>query len=87
METGAGLSRRDLLCLVATATGLVVVRGPAAQAASPGPDGPPADEVLRRLLEGNQRFVKGEAASPRRSPSDFQPLAEGQRPMAVIVGC
>ena len=49
--------------------------------------GPPADEVLQRLLEGNQRFVKGEAASPRRSPGDFRPLAEGQRPIAVIVGC
>ena len=87
MEQGAGLSRRDLLLLAAAAAGLVVLRGSAAQAASPGPDGPPADEVLQRLLEGNQRFVKGETASPRRSPSDFQPLAEGQRPMAVIVGC
>lgn len=86
-EREAGLSRRELLRLAAVAAGLVVVRGPAAQAASPGPPGPPADEVLRRLLEGNQRFVKGEVTSPRRSPVDFQPLAEGQRPMAVIVGC
>lgn len=84
---GADLSRRALLGFVAAAAGFVIVRGPAAQAAPPGNDGPPAAEVLRRLLEGNQRFVKGEAASPRRSPADFQPLAEGQRPMAVIVGC
>jgi carbonic anhydrase len=87
MERDAGLSRRDLLRLAAVAAGLVVVRGPAAQAASPGADGPPADEVLQRLLEGNQRFVKGETTSPRRSPGDFRPLAEGQHPMAVIVGC
>jgi carbonic anhydrase len=87
MERDAGLSRRDLLRLAAVAAGLVVVRGPAAQAASPGADGPLADEVLQRLLEGNQRFVKGETTSPRRSPGDFRPLAEGQHPMAVIVGC
>jgi carbonic anhydrase len=87
MEQGVGLSRRNLLRLAAVAAGLVVVRGPAAQAASPGVDGPPADEVIRRLLEGNQRFVKGETTSPRRTPSDFRPLAEGQQPMAVIVGC
>jgi carbonic anhydrase len=86
-ERGAGLSRRDLLRLAAIAAGLVVARGPAAQAASPGPGGPPAEDVLRRLLEGNQRFLKGETTSPRRTPGDFRPLAEGQRPVAVIVGC
>jgi len=64
-----------------------VLGGPAAQAASPGPAGPPAGEVLKRLLEGNQRFMRGEAASPRRGPDDFRPLAEGQRPVAIIVGC
>jgi carbonic anhydrase len=81
------LTRRDLLRLGVLTAGAVVLGGPAAQAASPGPAGPPADEVLRRLLEGNQRFMKGEAASPRRGPDDFRPLAEGQRPIAVIVGC
>jgi len=81
------LTRRDLLRLGALTAGAVVLGGPAAQAASPGPAGPPAGEVLKRLLEGNQRFMKGEAASPRRGPDDFRPLAEGQRPIAVIVGC
>ncbi len=87
MDRGAGLTRRDLLRLAAVAAGLVVVRVPGAQAASPAPGGPPAEEVLQRLLEGNQRFVKGETTGPRRGPGDFRPLAEGQRPMAVIVGC
>src|SRR6266496_3564577 len=85
-ERGTSLTRRELLRLAAVA-GLVVVRRPAAQAASPAPAGPPAAGVLQRLLEGNQRFVKGETASPRRGPDDFRPLAEGQRPVAVIVGC
>ena len=86
IELGASLTRRDLLRLAAVA-GLVLMRSSSAQAASPGPAGPPAAEVLRRLLEGNQRFVRGETASPRRGPDDFRPLAEGQRPVAVIVGC
>src|SRR5581483_10177200 len=45
------------------------------------------DELLRKLLEGNTRFVKGETASPRRQPKDFAPLVEGQTPLAVIIGC
>jgi carbonic anhydrase len=81
------LTRRDLLRLGVLTAGAVVLGGPAAQAASPGPGGPAAGEVLKRLLEGNQRFMKGEAASPRRGPDDFRPLAEGQRPIAVVVGC
>jgi len=64
-----------------------LVRGSVAPAASPSPGGPSADAVLRQLLDGNQRFVKGETTSPRRAPGDFRPLAEGQRPGAVIVGC
>jgi len=88
MEPGAGPTRRGLLRLAAAAAGLAATRGlGAARAASPVPPGPPAAEVLKRLLEGNQRFMKGEAKSPRRTPEDFRPLAEGQRPVAVIVGC
>jgi carbonic anhydrase len=46
-----------------------------------------ADEALRQLLEGNARFVKGQPASPRRSPDDFRALAEAQYPEAVLVSC
>lgn len=45
------------------------------------------EEVLRKLLAGNNRFVKGETKNPRRKPEDFAKLAERQNPMAVIVGC
>jgi carbonic anhydrase len=45
------------------------------------------DSVLARLLEGNKRFVSGELDHPGRKPEDFAPLAEGQAPMAIIVGC
>jgi carbonic anhydrase len=45
------------------------------------------DEVLRKLLEGNKRFMNGATTDPRRKPEDFAKLAEGQTPIAVIVGC
>jgi carbonic anhydrase len=87
IERGADLSRREMLHLAALAAGLVVSRSGVAQAGGPVAAGPPADEVLQRLREGNERFMKGATVSPRRSPEDFRPLAGGQRPMAVIVGC
>ncbi|HEV8716431.1 MAG TPA: carbonic anhydrase [Candidatus Binatia bacterium] len=87
-------SRRRFMRLFGTAaTGLTLAGFKPASAASP----PPAtgergttydpDEVLRELLEGNQHFIRGELTHPGRRPEDFQPLAKGQRPRAVIVGC
>jgi carbonic anhydrase len=43
--------------------------------------------VLAQLLEGNKRFASGQLTHPGRSPKDFSALAEGQAPLAVIVGC
>ena len=43
--------------------------------------------VLAKLLEGNKRFVAGKAVAPRRTPADFARLADGQAPLAVLVGC
>ena len=31
-----------------------------------------ADDALKDLMDGNARFAKGEAISPRRSPADFR---------------
>ena len=39
------------------------------------------------LLEGNKRFVSGQLVHPGRTPADFAALAEGQAPLAIIVGC
>ncbi len=47
----------------------------------------PLNDILPRLMQGNERFVKGTIEHPGRKPSDFQPLAAGQSPMAVILGC
>jgi carbonic anhydrase len=56
----------------------------AAPVAAPSPG---ADKALHLLMEGNARFVKGAITHPGRKPSDFKPLATGQKPVAAIVGC
>jgi carbonic anhydrase len=38
-------------------------------------------------VAGNQRFATGKPITPRRSPEEFQALAHGQFPDAVIVSC
>lgn len=46
------------------------------------------DSVLAKLIEGNKRFATGKTSLlSRRSPKDFIPLAEGQKPSAIIVAC
>src|SRR6478736_2813348 len=55
----------------------------------PGVEGPrpSADEALSRLIEGNQRFVRGAA---RREPFRTETLAalsSAQRPYATVLGC
>ena len=46
-----------------------------------------ADEALKDLMAGNERFAAGKSLNPRQSPADFSKLASGQAPDAVIVGC
>jgi carbonic anhydrase len=46
-----------------------------------------ADDVLKELVAGNERFVTGHTLNPRQSPADFSKLASGQAPDVVIVGC
>jgi carbonic anhydrase len=82
-------SRREFVHLaglaVGTATGLTF---PAAGGSDEKPTAKrDAEAALAQLIAGNKRFVAGEAVEPRRKPADFARLAEGQTPMAVIVGC
>lgn len=46
-----------------------------------------ADWALRRLREGNQRFVRGKARFPTVKKEVLAELAKGQRPYATIIGC
>jgi carbonic anhydrase len=83
-------SRREFIQRVSVAAGVaglsgMVGRSPL-QAANPS-SRPKPGAVLEQLLEGNKRFVEGKLLHPRRGPKDFTALAEGQAPLAVIVGC
>jgi carbonic anhydrase len=46
-----------------------------------------ADEALARLVDGNVRFVRGEARFPTIQKEILAELAKGQRPYATILGC
>src|SRR5580765_4077464 len=46
-----------------------------------------ADDALRRLIDGNERFVRGEARFPTVQKEILAELAKGQRPSATIIGC
>lgn len=46
-----------------------------------------ADEALRRLLEGNERFRQGVAHPPVFRRELLADLAQGQHPYATILGC
>ena len=84
MRSPTQSSRREFMRLSGMAAGLTLSSTGLAvgrQAAARDPNA-----VLARLVEGNQRFVKGELAHPGRRPEDFMPLAEGPAPLAVIVG-
>jgi carbonic anhydrase len=91
MKDLSKVSRREFVTLAAAGLTLAGSGGLFALAQKEGAAKarPPisADEALRQLLDGNARFVKGQPASPRRSPEDFRALAEAQYPEAVIVSC
>jgi carbonic anhydrase len=81
-------SRREFVRLSGLAAGAAGLALPAtgrAADSSAAPRDPGA--VLAQLLAGNTRFVQGELTHPRRKPEDFVPLAEGQAPLAAVVGC
>jgi carbonic anhydrase len=52
-------------------------------------DGPgiTASQALRRLVEGNRRFARGEARFPTVQKKILSQLAREQRPFATILGC
>jgi carbonic anhydrase len=46
-----------------------------------------ADEALKRLIEGNRRFLRGQARFPTVQKEILAALAREQRPYATILGC
>ena len=87
MSDSFRLTRRRFVGLTGAAAAGLAAGIPLAFSEDAPPARPEADAALRKLLEGNKRFTKGELEHPGRKPQDFAPLAEGQAPLAVIVGC
>jgi carbonic anhydrase len=71
-----GVSRRAVLAM-----------GVAAAAAPGRPADRDPKAVFKLMVEGNRRFAAGKPQTPRRTPADFLPLAEGQKPLAAVVSC
>lgn len=46
-----------------------------------------ADEALQRLIDGNQRFLRGEAHLSSLPRETLVELARGQHPFATVLGC
>ncbi len=53
------------------------------------PNGPriSADEAMQRLIDGNERFLRGETRFPRFQKDILMNLAKEQKPYATILGC
>ncbi len=46
-----------------------------------------ADQALKKLKEGNRRFVAGEMIHPDQTVARRKEVAKGQQPFAIIFGC
>ncbi len=77
-----------LVGTVAALAGCSSTEEPSA-ANSASPEAPPTtpEAALERLLEGNQRWVKGEPQNPNRDPARRQALAQEQKPFAAVLSC
>jgi len=92
-------SRRDFLVGAGVAAGMAAGLTAGVELAMPcgvfgslGADEPSGkvidpDAALKKLMEGNARFVKGQVKAGGRRPEDFKPLAKAQYPEAIIVSC
>jgi carbonic anhydrase len=94
------VGRRNLLKLLgvgsasiaATAAGSVLLsedKAVAQQQSTPVQKPQPVtpDAAIKRLVEGNKRFVEGKRLNPNQSRLRLQETAEAQYPFAAILGC
>jgi carbonic anhydrase len=88
-------SRRDFLVGAGAAAGFAASTGltmpsemfGATRADEPSGKSIDPDAALKKLMEGNARFVKGQVKAAGRRPEDFKVLAKAQYPEAIIVSC
>ncbi len=85
-----GISRRNLLHLggaTVLTIGLgmqLITSNPAIAGEVPDLNG---DQALRKLKEGNQRYVSFKRSYPDQDAMRLKTVAKGQHPFAVILGC
>jgi carbonic anhydrase len=75
------------LALVAAVTGSAFwsIQSDRAIAASFEPLSP--DDALKRLMDGNQRFVQQKSEHPDQSPARMKDVAQAQHPFATVLSC
>lgn len=75
------------MALVAAVTGSAFwsIRSDRAIAASFEPLSP--DDALKRLMDGNQRFVQQKSEHPDQSPARMKDVAQAQHPFATVLSC
>jgi len=69
---------------VAFAMLLISVRGAVSAEHAPAMS---ADQALKLLLEGNQRFIAGKMEHPNQTPARRVEIAKGQHPFAAVLAC
>ena len=75
---------RVLTLLVVGALSITMTRAAMAVVAAPTM---PANQALKLLLEGNQRFVAGQLEHPNQTPDRRAEVAKGQHPFASVLAC
>jgi len=68
-------------CLLPLAFCLILITGLSFAGA------PTGDEALRKLLEGNKRFISGSLATKDTGDARRKELSKGQHPFAIVVTC
>jgi carbonic anhydrase len=69
-----------------TAPAVVAPAGTSASSA-PAPEAPEPNDVLKRLVAGNRRFMNATMAHPNQTVERRTDLATSQSPFAIIVSC
>ena len=75
---------RGILTVVALTMLLMSVRGAVSAEHAPAMS---AEQALKLLLEGNQRFIAGKMEHPNQTPARRVEVAKGQHPFAAVLAC
>lgn len=80
-------SRREFVQRVGLAAGMAALGSYGSLHAADHPTPMKPDEILGRLIAGNERFSSGKTKLVPRSPSDFARDVLGQAPPAIVLSC